>query len=55
MLLASRIAEKRQFESDHERARRRYIAGHTRTAFPPGTYGYRVLLGVRVGRDGAAA
>ncbi|MGE3166481.1 MAG: transposase [Planctomycetota bacterium] len=55
VLLATGIAEKRQFESDHERARRRYVAGHTRTVFPPGTYGYRVLLGVRVGWDGAAA
>jgi len=49
-LLAHAIAEYRQFEIDHEAAKRRYLAGQQRTHFPVGTYGYRVMLGVRVAR-----
>jgi REP element-mobilizing transposase RayT len=49
-LLALAVAELRQFEIDHEVAKRRYIAGQQRTLFPLGTYGYRVVLGVRVAK-----
>jgi hypothetical protein len=49
-LLEQAIASYRQFEVDHEAARERYVAGRWRTQFPVGTYGYRVMLGVRVAR-----
>lgn len=47
-LMTSAVAEMRAFEDDHESARVRYVGGHPKTIFPPGTYGYRELLGVRV-------
>ena len=50
VLMALAIEDMRQFEVDHQAAKLRYIAGKRRTLFPPGTYGYRVLLGVRVAR-----
>jgi hypothetical protein len=49
-LLRRAIEEHREFEAEHESAKQRYIAGHTQTHFPSGTYGYRVVLGVRVAK-----
>lgn len=54
-LLMRAIAEMRQFEIDHEVAKRRYIAGRQKTLFPAGTYGYQVVLGVRVAKGRPAA
>lgn len=54
-LLVHAIAERRQFEIDHEAAKRRFIAGRHRTPFPFGTYGYRVVLGVRIAKPRRAA
>lgn len=47
-LLWSAISDLARFAKQHEEAKQRYIAGHQKTLFPPGTYGYRELLGVRV-------
>ncbi len=45
----------RQFEIDHDRALNEFLSGNLDVLFPEGTYGYRVLLGVRVaGREAAA-
>jgi len=49
-LLEAAIEEMRQFEEEHDAAKQRYMAGHHRTLFPSGTYGYRVVLGVRVAK-----
>jgi hypothetical protein len=49
-LLEQAIASYRQFEVEHEAARQKYVAGKWRTPFPAGTYGYRVMLGVRVAK-----
>jgi len=48
--LEAAIDEMRRFERDHNAAKERYTAGHHRTLFPSGTYGYRVVLGVRVAK-----
>lgn len=48
--LEAAIDEMRQFEKDHDAAKHRYTAGQHRTLFPSGTYGYRVVLGVRVAK-----
>lgn len=48
VLMSVAIAESRQFEIEHERAKRRFIAGDRTVRFPTGTYGYRKLFGVRV-------
>jgi hypothetical protein len=48
--LENAIEEMRRFERDHDAAKQRYTAGHHRTLFPSGTYGYRVVLGVRVAK-----
>lgn len=53
--LAAAIEEWRQFEADHEKARRRYVMGQHNVVFPIGTYGYRKLLGVRVAKEKSAA
>jgi len=53
--LKEAIAEERAFEEAHEKALEKYRAGHHRTVFPAGTYGYRKLLGVRVAKRGTAA
>ncbi|MEM7166374.1 MAG: hypothetical protein AAF581_12980 [Planctomycetota bacterium] len=54
-LLAAAIAESYEFELLFAKARDRYISGQTRVVFPPGTYGYRQQLGVRVLRRAPAA
>lgn len=46
------IQARRHFYAQHERAKQLYAEGKKRTSFPPGTYGYRVLLGVRTKRPG---
>jgi putative transposase len=48
--LEDAIEEMWRFERDHDAAKERYTAGHHRTLFPSGTYGYRVVLGVRVAK-----
>jgi hypothetical protein len=48
--LEAAIDAMRLFERDHDAATERYTAGHHRTLFPSGTYGYRVVLGVRVAK-----
>ncbi len=54
-LLSSAIESFRKFEREHGSAVDRYAAGHSQAVFPRGTYGYRKLLGVRVGQGGVAA
>lgn len=52
--LKAAIEERRWFGTRHEEAKKRYVGGHSRTVFPPGTYGYCEQLGVRVA-EGVAA
>ncbi|MCA8962309.1 MAG: transposase [Planctomycetes bacterium] len=54
-LMNQAVEGTRQFESDFEAARKRWLAGHRRAVFPHATYGYRVTLGVRVAARGTAA
>ena len=54
-VIAGAIRRSKRFEADHEKARRRYVAGEQLVQFPAGTYGYRVLLGVRVREETNAA
>lgn len=54
-LMSTAIAQSRQFEIEHENAKRRYLAGEKNVRFPAGTFGYRRLLGVRVQQHEEAA
>lgn len=47
-LMAAAIREHTTFHEDHREAQQRLRAGERDVVFPSGTYGYRVLLGVRV-------
>jgi len=55
--LAQALYDRHEFAKKHEKARQRYVSGHHQAVFPPGTYGYHRLLGVRVAKvkGGAAA
>ena len=55
LLLHEAIDRARQFEADHDRALSQFLSGNLRVLFPEGTYGYRVLLGVRVAGKEIAA
>ena len=54
-LLAAAVERYQQFENDHSRAKERYLAGDLDVLFPEGTYGYRMLFGVRSVVSGSAA
>jgi len=54
-LLKQAMAQTEEFEREFERARRRWLRGRVDTEFPLGTYGYRVVFGVRVARTRKAA
>lgn len=47
-LLHAAIAEERDFEARHQRARDRWIGGKRNTVFPHGTFGFHRLYNVRV-------
>lgn len=54
-LLHPAIAEERDFEARHQRARDRWIGGKRNTVFPHGTFGFHRLYNVRVAGPGKVA
>ncbi len=48
------IADYREFEAKHEKARSRFLGGQTETRLPVGTYVYRVQFQVLIEEETAA-